>query len=182
MSLASGPSEFVNKYKGYIINGYRFHTKDLEQKRKTQNSGVMLEAMTSSFSSATDINPIVGDVTYYGVLKDIIELEYDVDKKVVLFDCDWISTGSRKKEDENGFTLLNFRGLKPVNDPFILASQAQQVFYVADPVDKGWKVVIKTTPRDFYDMDERTCLDDVETHLQTETSMCPQTDDQQLRN
>lgn len=99
--------------------------------------------------------------------------KYVVDKKVVLFDCDWISNGSRKKEDENGFTLLNFESLKPHNEPFILACQAQQVFYVAYPIDKGWKVVIKTTPRDSYDMNEKTCLDDVETHLQSDTSMGP---------
>lgn len=176
-NLASGPVEFVKKYKGFIINGFRFHTKDLEENRKTQNSGVMLEAMTNSFSSARDNNPIVGDVTYYGVLNDIIELEYDVNKKVVLFHCDWISNGSRKKQDENGFTILNFEGLKPHNEPFILASQAQQVFYVADRVHKGWKVVIKTTPRDSYDMNEQTCLDDVETHLQSDTSLGPQRDD-----
>ncbi|KAM0049268.1 hypothetical protein Hdeb2414_s0008g00283941 [Helianthus debilis subsp. tardiflorus] len=29
-NLASGPAEFVKKYKGFIINGFRFHTKDLE--------------------------------------------------------------------------------------------------------------------------------------------------------
>ncbi|KAK9071785.1 hypothetical protein SSX86_008214 [Deinandra increscens subsp. villosa] len=175
--LASGPAEFVTRYKGFIINGFRFHTKDLEKNRKTQNSGVMLEAMTNSFSSARDNNPIVGDVTYYGILNEIIELEYDADKKVVLFHCDWISNGSRKKEDDNGFTLLNFEGLKSHNEPFILASQAQQVFYVADLVDKGWKVVIKTTPRDSYDMKEQICLDDVETHLQSDTSMGPQLDE-----
>ncbi|XP_035843728.1 uncharacterized protein LOC110929331 isoform X4 [Helianthus annuus] len=176
-NLASGPAEFVKKYKGFIINGFRFHTKDLEQNRKTQNSGVMLEAMTNSFSSAKDNNPIMGDVTYYGILNDIIELEYAVDRKVVLFHCDWISNGSRKKQDENGFTLLNFEGLNPHNDPFILACQAQQVFYVADRVDKGWKVVIKTTPRDSYDMNEQTCLENVETHLQSDTSTGPQLDD-----
>ncbi|KAK9075560.1 hypothetical protein SSX86_003885 [Deinandra increscens subsp. villosa] len=137
----------------------------------------MLEAMTNSFSSARDNNPIMGDVTYYGILNEIIELEYDADKKVVLFHCDWISNGSRKKQDDNGFTLLNFEGLKSHNDPFILASQAQQVFYVADRVDKGWKVVIKTTPRDSYDMKEQICLDDVETHLQSDASMGPQLDE-----
>ncbi|XP_071739827.1 uncharacterized protein [Rutidosis leptorrhynchoides] len=164
-TLANGPSEVVKKYKGYIINGFRFHIKDVEKNRTTQNSGVILQALTSSFSSARDNNPIVGDVTYYGVLKDIIELQYGDEKKVVLFHCDWISNGSRIKVDENGFTTLDFRGLKQTKEPYILASQAQQVFYVADPVSKDWKVVIKTTPRDNFDMDEQICIDDVETHL-----------------
>ncbi|XP_071735372.1 uncharacterized protein [Rutidosis leptorrhynchoides] len=133
-TLANGPSEVVKKYKGYIINGFRFHIKDVEKNRTTQNSGVILQALTSSFSSARDNDPIVGDVTYYGVLKDIIELQYGDEKKVVLFHCDWIS----------------------------------------NPVRKDWKVVIKTTPRDNFDMDEQICIDDVETHLQSDTSMGPQ--------
>lgn len=176
-ALASGPAEVVKTYTGFIINGFRFHTKDLERKRKTQNSGVVLQAMTNSFSSARDNNPIAGDVTYYGVLNDIIELEYAIDKKVVLFNCDWISNGKRITKDENGFTLLNFKGLKRHNEPFILACQAQ-VFYVADPVDKGWQVMIKTTARDSYDMNEQTCVDDdVETFLQSDVSSGPQLDE-----
>lgn len=175
--MASGPSEFVRKYRGYIVNGFRFQTKDIEKKRKTQNSGVMLEAITNSFSSVRDNNPIVGHVTYYGVLKDIIELEYAVGKKVVLFKCDWVSNGSRKKEDENGFTLVNLARMKCDKEPFILASQAQQVFYVKDHVRKGWKVVIKTKARDSYDMDEQTCLDDIDTHLPSDTGTGPEIDE-----
>ncbi|XP_071719148.1 uncharacterized protein [Rutidosis leptorrhynchoides] len=173
-TLANGPSEVVKKYKGYIINGFQFHIKDVEKNMTTQNSRVILQALTSSFSSARDNDPIVGDVTYYGVLKDIIELQYSDEMKVVLFHCDWISSGSRIKVDENGFTTLDFRGLKQTKEPYILASQAQQVFYVADPVRKDWKVVIKTTPRDNFDMDEQICIDDVETHLQSDTPMGPQ--------
>ncbi|XP_071714012.1 uncharacterized protein [Rutidosis leptorrhynchoides] len=157
--LANGPSEYT------------------EKKRKMQNSGVMLEATTNSFSSVRDKNPIVGVVTYYGVLKEIIELQYGADKKVVLFRCDWISNGSSQKEDKNGFTMLNFCRLKEDKEPFILASQAQQVFYVKDCVHKGWKVVIKTKPRDSYEMNALTYLDDVETHLQSETGIGPQIDE-----
>ncbi|CAI0552042.1 unnamed protein product, partial [Linum tenue] len=50
--LAQKPSEVVRFFKGYIVNGFRFHTKKLEQKRKTQNSGVMVTASTQSFASA----------------------------------------------------------------------------------------------------------------------------------
>ncbi|KAJ9557918.1 hypothetical protein OSB04_012532 [Centaurea solstitialis] len=83
----------------------------------------------------------------------------------------------RKREDENGFTLLNFKGLKPHNEPFILACQAQQVFYVADSADKEWQVMIKTTARDFYDMNEQPSLDHVDTYLQSEVFSRPQIDE-----
>lgn len=52
---------------GFIINGFRFQTKNLEKKRKTQNSGVFVIAKTTSFSSANDSNPTVRDITYYGI-------------------------------------------------------------------------------------------------------------------
>ncbi|XP_071728182.1 uncharacterized protein [Rutidosis leptorrhynchoides] len=173
-ALANGPYVVVKKYKGYIINGFRFHIKDVEKNRTTQNSGVMIDAVTSSFSSASDNNPILGDVTYYGILNDIIELQYADNKQVVLFHCDWISGACRIKVNENGFTTLDFRGMKPTKEPYILASQAQQVFYVQDRARKGWKVMIKTTPKDNFDMDEQTCIDDVETHLQSDIPMGPQ--------
>lgn len=59
------------------------------------------------------------------------------------------------KKDKRGFTLLNFshkihegRALK--DDPFILSSQANQVFYVEDKKDNGWEHVVRVKPRDSY--------------------------------
>ena len=43
IALAHSPSTYVKKYKAFIINGYRFHTKDRELQRSTQNSGVAVE-------------------------------------------------------------------------------------------------------------------------------------------
>ncbi|KAK3019618.1 hypothetical protein RJ639_004560, partial [Escallonia herrerae] len=164
--LARGPNEVVTRYKGFIINGFRFHIKELQQNRKTQNSGLVVNAMTPSFSSARDDNPILGDLTYYGVLEEIIELQYSGSKRVVLFRSNWVSKGSRKKEDKNGFTLLNFKRLTRHKEPFVLASQVQQVFYTEDV--GGWHVVIKTTARDAFDMNAVASEDDVETYLQSE--------------
>ena len=36
------------------------------------------------------------------------------------------------------------------DDPYILSSQAQQVFYIGDENDKGWGHVIRVKPRDAY--------------------------------
>lgn len=110
--LASGPRAYVNKYTGFVVNGYRFRTKDMESKRKTQNCGVMINAMTEFFSSAKDNNPIAGEVTYYGILNYILEITYAVGKRVVLFHCDWVSDGgSRITIDEFGFTSVKFAGM-----------------------------------------------------------------------
>ena len=38
------------------------------------------------------------------------------------------------------------------DEPFILASQAEQVCYAQDHIDPNWHVVLKMTVRDFFDM------------------------------
>ena len=58
----------------------------------------------------------------------------------MLFKCDWVDNRTGKKEDEYKFTLVNFNHpLYPNNretdEPFILASQAEQVWYVQDPIE-----------------------------------------------
>ncbi|KAA8532586.1 hypothetical protein F0562_032598 [Nyssa sinensis] len=155
--LSVGPDQWGRRYTGYVINGFRFRTKERESKRKTQNSGVLLNASTTSFASARDRNPVEGDVRFYGVLTDIIELRYTNDLKFVLFKCDWIDNNAGRKIDEFGFTLVNFKHLlykenRLGDEPFILASQAQQVWYVQDSLEKDWPFVVIMTPRDVFDV------------------------------
>jgi hypothetical protein len=45
-------------------------------------------------------------------------------------------------------------GDKLSDEPFILASQAAQVFYVADPFDAEWVDVVQPKPRDLYGSDD----------------------------
>ena len=118
----------------------------------------MLTATIESYASARDQHPISGEVTYYGVLTNIIELCYSKDLKFILFECDWVDNRRGLIEKNSfGFALVNFTHLlyggKQLSDePFILSTQAQQAFYVQDPVDELWHIVIKMKPRDFFDM------------------------------
>ena len=101
---------------------------------------------------------------YYGILTDVVELDYSYGHRVVLFDCQWVSKGNRLKTDVDGFTLANFSNVIRHNEPFILASQAEQVFYVEDPTESQWSVVVSATARAYYDMEP---IIDVETYLQS---------------
>ncbi|KAK3033932.1 hypothetical protein RJ639_032364 [Escallonia herrerae] len=76
ISLAMGPLKKAERYTRYAINGFKYHTKAHESNRATQHSGVMVKANTDSYASARDMNPIAGDVNYYGVLTDINVLHY----------------------------------------------------------------------------------------------------------
>ena len=44
LALSKGPQRATRKFSGYIINGFRFHTKQRDGKCTTQNSGVYLTA------------------------------------------------------------------------------------------------------------------------------------------
>ena len=122
-----------------------------------------------SYASVRDSNPMEGNVDYYGILTDIIELDYFDKAKVVLFRGDWVdvATGRGIKKDELGFTLVNFErlihtGEQLLHEPFVLASQVKQVFYSHDPKDEQWHVVIHNAPRDRFDMGEVEDTLDVE--------------------
>ena len=74
--IVEGPTNQPFSFDGYVINGRRFNTKSLDDRRANQNSGVTIVAGTMQFSSAKDKNPIYGDMTYYRVVKEIWELDY----------------------------------------------------------------------------------------------------------
>ena len=74
------------RYDGYLINGVRFHTQKRDSTRCVQNSGVTLIAKTMQVSSSKDKNPIISNMSFYGVLQDIWELDY-IEFKVVVFKC-----------------------------------------------------------------------------------------------
>ena len=169
--LSQSPNTLVTCFKGYIINGFRFHTKDYEGKRKIQNSGVVVVAETSSFVSVRDMNPITGDVPSYGVLIEVVELHYLGGNMAVLFKCDWwdvINIGRGIKRDEYGYISLNFTRTLSTYEPFVLASQAKQIFYVKNANESNWHTVIEMQPRDLYQMSEKISNGDPEPLQQSE--------------
>ena len=100
-----------------------------------------------------------GGVPYYGKLVDIIELNYQGQFTVTLFKCSWenMTTARGITTDELGITSVNFSRLihtgdSPDDEPYILASEAHQVYYVEDQKHKDWSMVVHLKPRDIYDM------------------------------
>lgn len=139
--LAFKPKPNVMSYEGFDINGFTYYTKRQDDKSVVQNSGVTLQASTMYFASAKDKSPREAKMSYYGVIEDIWEFDY-IDFKIPLFKCNWVDNTKGVIVDELGFTLVNFEKIGEKGEPFILASQAKQVFYIDDPANDKWSVVL----------------------------------------
>nr|GEY97471.1 putative reverse transcriptase, RNA-dependent DNA polymerase [Tanacetum cinerariifolium] len=70
--LARGPNNFVRRFLGYFVKGYRFYTKNHKNSLKSQNSRVVVTVLDSSNTQEV--------LSYYGSLKEVVKLNYFVDK------------------------------------------------------------------------------------------------------
>ena len=89
-------------------------------------------------------------MTYYGRIVDIVELDFYSHFKVVLFKCDWYEV----EKDMYGLTYVYFYKRCSLEEPFVLASQVHQCFYVQDPYNQDRHYVRKTVPRDLFNMSD----------------------------
>ncbi|XP_021767553.1 uncharacterized protein LOC110731946 isoform X2 [Chenopodium quinoa] len=119
-NLVCGPSRVVRRYTGYIVNGFRFHSKDRCENRKTQNCGIMVRGDDTS------------DKEYYGILGDIFEMHYPEGNRVFVFKCNWYDVGCQGrgfKVDEFGYISVNKMSSLKFDEVFVLESQVEHVFF-----------------------------------------------------
>ncbi|TYJ99669.1 transposase [Cucumis melo var. makuwa] len=173
--IAHGPHPFVIKYNSYAINGYHYHTKSYDKNRSVQNSGVSLVAKTMQVSSSKDKNPIIRDMSFYGVIQDIWELNYNT-FNVAVFRCDWVENNNGMKIDDLGFVLVDLKRIGHKSDSFIMTTQPRQVFYVEDPSDARWSFVFTPPQRDCEDQSNDHELGDIMLHCQGVSSDMPNID------
>lgn len=140
----------MNIYSGCICNGIRFHTKERDNRRKSQNSGLVVQGDHHGMS-----------IDFYGQLNKVWEMTYMFGHRVVLFQCEWFNTGSNRTfRTETHLTTIDVRSRWYQNDPFVLPSQVQQVFYVNDTkLGEHWKVVERFQRRGIWNVPE---LEDVD--------------------
>ena len=69
--------------------------------------------ITTSFSSSKDANPKIGNVSYYGAIEEILEVDYWREFNVVVFKCCWY----QEENDLYGLTRVNFNKQHKSSDP-----------------------------------------------------------------
>ncbi|XP_071687645.1 uncharacterized protein [Rutidosis leptorrhynchoides] len=150
--LAFSPLNEVKFHNGYFINGYKFHTLKQSSGRVTQNCGVCVKGACYDNQESD----------YYGLIEEIIEVEYHNSLShcvVVLFKCHWFDPVRGVRVDhKHKLVDVKTKSRGCVDDPFILASQVEQVYYAPYPSMtrdlKDWSAVVKVKPRAIYQLEE----------------------------
>nr|XP_011468488.1 PREDICTED: uncharacterized protein LOC105352639 [Fragaria vesca subsp. vesca] len=117
-----------NVYAACVVNGVKFLRERRDQRRKTQNSGIMV--VVRIMLHTTEL---------------LLPSSNPAGMPVVLFKCRWFNTDpnfSRSMKMDHGLLSVNTSTSWYEHAPFVLAIQAKQVFYLNDPkAGGGWKVV-----------------------------------------
>ncbi|CAL8118027.1 unnamed protein product [Prunus armeniaca] len=172
--LVAGPNMAVPSYRSYLIKGIKFNIKAQDDVWTTQNSGVYLLAHTMQVASVKDKNLILSNMGFYGVIQEIWDLDYQK-FTIPVFRCDWIDS-SGLVVDELGFTLVDLSKIGHRNDQFVLGSQVKQVFFVDDPMHRGWSVVLSMPNREYNDVIGDDVLGDVRIECEPFTRGMPNVD------
>ncbi|WZZ72219.1 hypothetical protein YC2023_083589 [Brassica napus] len=138
--MVVGPNFVVKSYPRFCTRGYAFTTQKRRHSSTTYDAGVC---------SAS------GDDVYYGHIHEILEIKYlgIVGLRCTVFYCDWHDNTPDRGVRTNAFgvTSVNSRRKLQYYDPFILASQADQVCYIKYPRvrnrDDPWVTVTRLNPR-----------------------------------
>ncbi|XP_029128809.1 uncharacterized protein LOC109806321 [Cajanus cajan] len=142
--ISYGPSKFATSFNGLIVNGYRFHTKDYGHNKATMNSGVCVRGNIYGEN----------DLDYYGIVEDILELSYLGHQRVIILRCHWFDPNGVTIDERYGLVDIKHKSKLQSDEPFVLAEQAQQVYYTRYPQSGGrssdeWWAACKVRPKLF---------------------------------
>jgi hypothetical protein len=135
----------AKSYGRYNINGFRFRSTIFEASHPlaaTTNTGVVTRVVDAEGHESK----------YYGIIKHIIEYNFAENKnlKTVFFDCDWFDPKQGTRENKFGMVEVKHTHRLHDCDPFVLAHQVEQVYYMSYPCEKltAWWVVYRVNPHE----------------------------------
>jgi hypothetical protein len=144
-SISQGPAQNVKTYQTYDINGYRFCTEEKDRSSEYQNSGVTMLSYADDEATVKQ--------RYFGRIEEIWELNY-CGESVPMFRVRWAK--NVEKEGRYFTTMVipeaNSKKASAKNEPWVLASQVDQCFFITDP-SKPNRVVVRRGKRSIIGME-----------------------------
>ena len=147
--VSQGFNRTVMKYEKYDVNEFRFHTEYHQNNRpnpKTVNTGVFTKGARGVDGADR--------VDYYGRLQNVYEMTFNLtnlELKLVVFKCHWFDPhGGLRSTPSIGLVEVRPSTTYTGADVYVVAHQAQQVYYLPYPCQKeslkGWEVVFHVSP------------------------------------
>jgi hypothetical protein len=140
-----------------FINGFLFRVSSIESFLTTQNSGVYEKG-----------DLVTGNMDWYDMLRKIICLDFPGEKEVMLFQCVWFDVPAASTSKSRGYSKDKFGVIdidmsifRYSDEPYILSTQAKQVFYAPIPKKPNWCSVLRVHPRNLFAMPEGEGIDQV---------------------
>jgi hypothetical protein len=123
----------------------------IEANYNTQKSGVVVKADEKE-----------SNMDWYIVLQKVIALDFPGEKEAILFECDWsdVSDASKSKskgysKDQYGIIDIETSHRRYMDEPYVLGTQVEQVFYVKCANKPSWSSVVRMNPRTLFAMPEQ---------------------------
>jgi hypothetical protein len=177
----------LKHHKAMWCNGRKFRIKQLDETRKTSDSGITAVFQVTNVSSMSDRHPRESKNRYYGFLNDIIECDFNF-FKLVLFDVKWYRLRMHEHDEErtiiqnaNGFPMIKTTVFEKTNDRYVFPSQCEQVFYSKVPGKRDWSFVVRYDPRGRpvkYTIDEEDDIEEEDDVLELEQEEYGSTDEE----
>ena len=154
IDISIGPTRVATSYCSMWAYGNHFRVKSVERNLTTVDCGVAATFEQECQSGPQDQNTITAQVEYVGWVEEILELDYGR-FQVIVFLCNWVKEishgpGATMKQDDYGFTLVNFNRLIPISaQSFVFPIQIEQVFFSDTNCEQPgcWKVVLRKAVR-----------------------------------
>jgi len=152
VDLSMKPNVKAHSFKSMKAYGMHLCVSSVEANLVTADSGVTVTCETVQQSGRHDRSPVSGMVTYYGKIVEILELNYDWVKPIVLL-CDWVEPIRRgpttcMKEDKYGYTSVKLnRVMRRSSNSFVFPLQVPQIFFSESHHKEVWSVVLYVESR-----------------------------------
>jgi hypothetical protein len=139
-------SVVAKSYRRYNVNEFRFRSIIFEASHPL--------AATTTIGVVTMVVDAEGhESKYYRIIKNKIEYNFagNTNLKTMFFDCDWFDPNQGTRENEFGMVEVKHVHRLRDCDPFVLAHQVKQVYYMSYPCEKlsAWWVVCRVNPHEW---------------------------------
>ena len=72
------------------------------------------------------------NITYYGFIEEIWELDYGENIRIPVFQCQWVKHPNGITNDNYGLTFVDLANVGYKDDPWVLTEHVAKVFYIID--------------------------------------------------